>query len=50
MNVAVPVTPCESFAVTVTVYVPSVVPVPEMVPFGAIAMPGGSPVAVKVSA
>src|SRR3984957_10708961 len=47
-KVAVPDTPFVSVAVTVIVYVPSVVPEPEMVPFDAIEMPGGSPVAVKV--
>jgi len=44
------VTPSVSVAVTVTVQVPSLLPEPEIVPFGAILMPGGSPVAVNVRA
>jgi hypothetical protein len=50
MNVAVPETPFGSVAVTVTVYVPNVLPAPEIVPFDAIATPGGRPDAVKVRA
>jgi hypothetical protein len=49
-KVAEPETPSRSVAVTVTVQVPSLPPTPEMVPFDAILMPGGSPVAVKARA
>ena len=48
LNVAEPVAPVESVAVTVTDEVPAVVGVPETTPSAEIASPAGRPVAVHV--
>ena len=49
VKLADPLTPFWSVAVTVTLYWPPVLGVPEMTPPGLIASPGGSPQALKVS-